>query len=167
MHTRTPEVRRTPRRASGDSGAALVEFALVSVPLILLVFGIIYFGLLLSFKQDMTRAAAEGARAGAVAVPVGVNPTPADYVAAALDAARDATREAVEGIGGSFDTSGCLRAGMDCTDITVGACDEDPSVDCVTVHLSYDYDREPLIDVPLFSDLVNEVNATSVARING
>ena len=41
----------------------------VMVLLFTLVFGIISFGLILSFKQDMTRAAAEGARAGAVAFP--------------------------------------------------------------------------------------------------
>jgi Flp pilus assembly protein TadG len=65
--TTTPGKHR--RRGAGDGGAALVEFAFVMSLLFLLIFGIITFGLILSFKQDVTRAAAEGARAGAVAFP--------------------------------------------------------------------------------------------------
>jgi hypothetical protein len=158
---------RVGPRARGDQGAALVEFAMVSVLLFLLLFGIIQFGLVLSFKQDMTRAAAEGARAGAVAVPDGnpVGETPAD---AALSAAQTATDEAVDEFGGSFDGVGCSRAGMDCTNISVGSCTEDASKECVFVELTYDYADNPLFGrVPLVAALMpDEVRSKSEARIN-
>jgi hypothetical protein len=162
------------RRGRGDEGAALVEFAFVGVLLFTLVFGIISFGLLLSFKQDMTRAAAEGARAGAVAVADG-NPPGETQIAAALSAAQTATEEAVEGFGGSFDGSGCAHVGMDCGEEAIGdglievvPCPEDTSKQCVTVTLVYDYGDHPLYgNIPLISQfLPDEVRSSSVARIN-
>ena len=157
------EPRRAPR-GRGDDGAAVVELAFVMVLLFTLVFAIISFGLILSFKQDMTRAAAEGARAGAVALPL-AGQTPEE---AALAAAQGATEEAVKGFGGSFSTPGCTRAGMDCSNVAVGPCSEDPTRDCVTVELVFDYGAEPLYGrLPLVSAfLPDEVRAGSVARIN-
>src|SRR4029079_19073677 len=55
-----------PRSGRGERGAVLVEFAISSVLLLLLLFGIIEYGYVLSFKQGLTQAAAEGARAAAV-----------------------------------------------------------------------------------------------------
>ena len=53
---------RLPARVRSESGAELVEFALV-LPLLLLVFGgIVDFGLLLQRQQVVTNAAREGAR---------------------------------------------------------------------------------------------------------
>lgn len=159
------------RRCATDDGAALVEFTLVSILLLTLVFGIISFGLILSFKQDMTRAAAEGARAGAVAVPVGAQ-TPAQ---AAREAAHKAVKEAVIEFGGGFAASnpdaagkGCQRAGMSCPVPTVAPCAAEPAVQCVTVTVEYDYDTHPLFGrVPLIEQAMpNRVAATSVARIN-
>lgn len=164
MTTRTGPER--PRRARHDSGAALVEFAFVAVLLLTLVFAIISFGLILSFKQDMTRAAAEGARAGAVALPIGAQ----TFENAAVISADEAVREAVLEFGGSFSSAGCSRAGMtSCDDAVVAACPEEPTLDCVTVTLSFDYDDEPLYgDIPLISAFMPSiVEATSVARING
>jgi len=48
-------------------GAAAVEFAIVLLPLIILVFGAIEFGVLLYNQQVITNASREGARAGIVA----------------------------------------------------------------------------------------------------
>ena len=65
------EARRegSPRRCEGDAGTALVELAFILAPLCLLLFGIVVYGYLMSFRQNMTQAAAEGARAGAMAPP--------------------------------------------------------------------------------------------------
>src|SRR5688572_9872901 len=57
------EQRRDGRRR--DRGTALVEFAFVATLLFMLVFAIIGFGVVLSFKQTLTHAAAEAARRGA------------------------------------------------------------------------------------------------------
>jgi Flp pilus assembly protein TadG len=53
-----------------QKGAALLEFAIILPILLLLVFGIIEFGLLFYSKQVITNASREGARAGIVS---GVN----------------------------------------------------------------------------------------------
>lgn len=50
----------------GKKGAALVEFAIVVPLLLLLVFGMIEFGVLLYDKAMITNASREGARAGVV-----------------------------------------------------------------------------------------------------
>ena len=55
------------RRERGERGAAAVEFALVVPLLLMLVFGIIQYGYILSFRQALSQGAAEGARAAAVA----------------------------------------------------------------------------------------------------
>lgn len=46
----------------GESGVAAVEFALILLPLLLIIFGIINFGVLLSNQAVITNAAREGAR---------------------------------------------------------------------------------------------------------
>src|SRR5690606_10438584 len=46
-----------------EDGAAMVEFAFVGVLLVVLLFGIINMGVLLSFKQNLTQSASESARA--------------------------------------------------------------------------------------------------------
>lgn len=54
------------RRASGDRGAAAVEFALVLIPLMLIVFGIIDFGRAYNAQETLTQAARVGARQASV-----------------------------------------------------------------------------------------------------
>ena len=163
-HTRAGE----RRRARADSGAALVEFALVSVLLLTIVFAIINFGLILSFKQDMTRAAAEGARAGAVASPA----------SSAQQDANEATIEAVQGFDRKCDEDGDGNPtafedtdGMVCN-VTLGACEPVPAAadppQCVTVELVYDYEDFPLLaKMPLISAfLPDQIRDSSVARLN-
>jgi len=56
---------RAPARARGQS---LVEFALVLLPLFLLILGVVQFGLIFNSYVTMTNAAREGARTGTVYV---------------------------------------------------------------------------------------------------
>lgn len=56
-------------RSGNQDGQALVEFALITPLLLLLVFGIIEFGLLWKSQQVLTDAAREGARSAVVADP--------------------------------------------------------------------------------------------------
>jgi hypothetical protein len=51
-----------PRRQGRESGQATVEFALILFPLLILVVGIIQFGIGLSYWLDMNRLANQGAR---------------------------------------------------------------------------------------------------------
>lgn len=54
------------RIAGGEDGQAVVEFALVLFPLLLLVAGIVQFGIAINFWQDQQRLAAAGARVAVV-----------------------------------------------------------------------------------------------------
>jgi Flp pilus assembly protein TadG len=165
-----------PRRGHGDGGAAILEFTLVAVLLLTIVFGIINFGLILSFKQDMTRAAAEGARAGAVALPstvFGVSDTRRLAAVAATD-------EAVAGFEKTCGADGltCVVQIHDCNySILPGdhsptpdsnGYDNNALPDCVTVRLIYDYEAHPLLaPVPMIAAfLPDEVSAKSVVRLN-
>ena len=53
-------------RRDRESGQATTEFALVFIPLIMVVAGIIYFGIGLNYWLDMNRVANQGARSAAV-----------------------------------------------------------------------------------------------------
>jgi Flp pilus assembly protein TadG len=70
-------------RTKGREGQALVEFALVLPVLILLLLGIVEFGLLLYNQQVITNASREGARYGIVAR---IPRMPADSIEAVVDA---------------------------------------------------------------------------------
>jgi len=158
--TRAP--RPTRGRCRDDAGSAILELALVSILLLTLVFGIINFGLILSFKQDVTRAAAEGARAATVAYPA----------ANAASDAYTATDQAVRGFNKTCDGSKgltCLARQHDCSDPVPDTNGDSPSVpNCVQVDLTYDYTGYPLVvPVPLIASfLPKQIRATSDARVN-
>lgn len=115
-----------PRRRHDQRGAALVEFAIASVVLLTLLFGIITYGYVLSFKQGLTQAAAEGARAGAVG--------------------RDVSAAVTKAVG-AFNTT-CNTGGLTCKSDTTSwppapyACG---AHSCITVEVSYDWKNYPLL----------------------
>ena len=110
------------RRAGGERGAALVEFAISAGLLCTLLFGIISYGYALSFKQGLTQAAAEGARQAAVG---------GDYQAAVARSV------------GAFNKT-CNSGGLTCT-YTTTTCST--SHTCLEVKVSYDYKHHPLMPV--------------------
>lgn len=59
--------RRSEGRARSDEGAALVEFALLAPFLLVLLFGIIDFGMMLNDYQSLRQGVRDGARAATVA----------------------------------------------------------------------------------------------------
>lgn len=140
-------------RGRDERGAAVVEFAIASVVLLMLLFGIISYGYALSFKQGLTQAAAEGARAAAV---VSLNDAPAT----ALEAVKPALK--------AFDKE-CTSAGMSCTFSTTPT-DTGCAVgtNCIRVQVSYDYKNYPLI--PKFPGLglvlPDTLKSTSTAQVN-
>lgn len=107
--------------ARGERGAAAVEFALVAPLLLLLVLGIISYGYMLSFRQGLSQAAAEGARAAAVA-PAG---------AAREEIAESAVADAL-GVK-------CGSSYLACSVSTPATC----SADCLEVTLTYRYGEDP------------------------
>lgn len=128
--------RRSRRR---DDGAAAVEFALVVPLLLLLLFGIISYGVMPSFRQTMSQAAAEGARAAAVTL-LEADKQAAGY--AAID-------NAFESFGTTCDAGVLRKKGTavgTCTVTSPGPCvPAATGVQCVTVTLSYDYRDHPIV----------------------
>jgi Flp pilus assembly protein TadG len=136
----------------------VVEFAIASVLLLVLLFGIIEYGYILSFKQGLTQAAAEGARAGAVG---------GDSAAIAA-----AVNKAV----GAFNQS-CNTGGLTCGDDQgrwTGKVPAGPLAStcgtstCITVEVSYDWKNHPLL--PKFPGLglllPDTLKSKSVARVS-
>jgi Flp pilus assembly protein TadG len=132
-------------RPRDQKGAAAVEFALVVPLLLLLVFGVISYGYMLSFRQALSQGAAEGARAAAVSP----YPDSGDKEQAALDAINDALGVDAYGIScsGAAVGSALEKDGVDvgtCS-VTTASCAQDPTKDCVTVDLDYRYRDHPLL----------------------
>lgn len=144
-------------RRRSDRGAAAVEFALVIVPLIWIVFGVIDFGFMLSFRQQVSQAADEGARAAAVQVDAAKQTSDA---IAAVNSAMSAQK-----VSGSTVTCGDGR--LTCT-VTKAACANDASHQCITVKLDYGYKANPVIPtMPLLSSVMpTTLTYTAVARVN-
>lgn len=159
MGRRVPSRCRTRRRT--PRGAAAVEFALIMPILLLLVFGIISYGYMLSFRQAISQAAAEGARAAAV-TQVSANRV--------TDATR-AVNDALGTYGVSCGNNGTLTRDGD----NVGSCNvsvatcagEAASVKCVTVTIDYAYDDHPLLPVPgVGLVLPDRLRYSAVARVS-
>jgi Flp pilus assembly protein TadG len=132
-------------RQRGEHGAAAVEFALVAPLLLLLVFGVISYGYMLSFRQALSQGAAEGARAAAVSP----YPSATDKQQAALNAINDALDVDAYGVTctGVAANSPLKKDGATvgtCSVITA-SCASDPTKDCVTVTLDYLYKDHPLL----------------------
>lgn len=149
--------RRVTRKLRNERAAVLVEFSLVFVLFIALLYGLIAFGLVLALKQSVTNAAAEGARAA-----VG------QYTA--TDAGQTAyaqARDGVDWVGGSrccWSDEGYAGADDDpdaplVINPVTQPCDEaepEGPACSITVTVRYDYDRAPLVpalELPGFSFL--------------
>ena len=125
--------------------------AFVITPLCLLLFGIVVFGYLMSFRQNMVQAAAEGARAGAVA-------------AQSSDIETDARNAAEQSISGFHNCEG----GLTCDVSGPTPCPNAPTINCVIVRLTYDYKNHPLLpQMPIVSAFMPDtIVTTSIAEVN-
>jgi Flp pilus assembly protein TadG len=136
--------------------------AFMIAPLCLLLFGIVVYGYLMSFRQNMTQAAAEGARAGAIAPP---DANPLTHTRAIADATFS-TRKALTSFG-----EDCGNGRTTCT-VTVATCLNSPAppnaINCVTVKVDYDYRGHPLMpDIPVVSSFIPDTfTSSSTAQIN-
>lgn len=154
------------RRRNGheERGAAAVEFALILPILVVLVFGIIAFGYMLSFRQAMSQAAAEGGRAAAVK-PAGT--ANGDR----LTAARAAVNDALDAYGVACTSGGGLtHAGGPsgtCT-IVIGACSSGPAgAQCAKVSLDYPYRDNSLIPgLGINAVLPDDLEYTAEVRVS-
>lgn len=136
----------------GERGTAAVEFAIVSLLLISLLYGIVTFGFVFALDHNMSHAAAEGARSAVLKS--NTSATTAQIETSAENTARDRL---------SFQKAKTVAS----IDATVAACVSDPSVDCITVSIAYDYGANPLIPA-LFSvsGLFGTLTAESTVQLD-
>ncbi|GAA2074608.1 pilus assembly protein [Aeromicrobium halocynthiae] len=133
--------RRHRVRRRDEHGAAMVEFALIAPLFIALVFAVISYGYMLSYRQAVSQAASEGARSVAVA--------PSGTAQAQLASrARDAINGSLGSYGVQCATGGVLTRGG----TTVGSCTITTSTSCgsgggtcTTVVVDHAYRANPLI----------------------
>ena len=138
-----PRPLRTTRRAGrrADDGAAAVEFALVLPIFVALLFGVISYGWMLSYRQGISQAAAEGARAMAVTVAPTGSTAPADR-------AREAINRSLASYGVTCTSAGTLtRNGqtVGTCGVTTAACATGSTVQCAQIAISHAYRANPLI----------------------
>lgn len=149
--------RRTQR------GAAAVEAALVICFIVIpLTFAMISYGYMFSFRQSMSQAAAEGARAAAVA-PAGVDHDEAETVA------EKAIDEAFGGLAGGLS---CGENNLTCsftwdTSSTCGSDAAGNEMTCLTVRVSYPYSEHPLLpSIPGLGLLPDNLSYAATAQVS-
>lgn len=137
----TAHARRGLRRQRGESGAALVEFALVIGLFMLVLYGLISYGMIMATKQRVTNAASEAARSA-----VGS----ADD-AAAISAATTRANSLLSG--GSYSPVPV---------VTTAACG---SSTCVKVKITWDYKNHPVVPPAPGIGLFTPDNIISEAQV--
>lgn len=170
------QARRRSRRIAcrGEHGVAMVEFALLMPILGIMLFGIIEFGYLMSFRGGLAQGASEGARAAATAPRALVtsgSPLFATYPngrnnAQAISDATDAVNRAEANYGKTCGTGGltCQFLITDC-----GSAIDTPALpDCMTVRLVYDNAGSPVMPpIPLLNQAMpSTLSVSSSVQLN-
>ena len=125
LPSRSRFARRLLRR--DESGAALVEFALVFGLFVFILYALIAFGMMLALKQSVTNASAEAARA-----------------AVGISDADDAEEKAMETVADRLGWLGDKYQESDTT-ATVDFCSGTSGPKCITVQIAYPYSSRPLV----------------------
>jgi Flp pilus assembly protein TadG len=112
------------KRLRSERGVAALEFAIVSQLLLLLLYGMLMYGFVFALDHNMTQAAAEGARAA-----ISQTTNIATYAA---QAAKDHLN------------FGQAKQYANVT-ASVAACASDPTIQCVTVTITYDNRAHPVL----------------------
>lgn len=146
-----------------EGGAALVEFALLALPLCLFLMGIISFGMILATKQTITQAAAEGARS---AVPVAA---PSSNTTPVADQARTQAANSANWLKPVSCTEGAFSAGGLRCDTNVALCPSSTTNYCITLKVTYDYKNRSVIPpIPLIDKLLpSTISSQSVVQLAG
>ena len=145
------------RSRRDENGAVLVEFVLVLPVLLFVIFAMVAYGAMFSFRQTLSQAATEGARAAAVA-PANLSFT--DRRTRAITA----INEAFDGEAGA--AVACGSGGLTCNIPAVPtSCAS--AADCISVTLVYAYASHPRVAVPQIHDFVlpDSLTYTASARI--
>jgi Flp pilus assembly protein TadG len=149
---------RAQHHRRDDRGVAMVEFAFVGVLLVILLFGIINMGVLLSFKQNLTQSVSESARA-AVGVASDGDASNGDERYAVVDAAlADTLGDHDKSCGTPGEMSATPNGGITClrmvhqcgtTKVDYSTLAPDPEGGCLTVRVEF-LNRDPNRLMPAF-----------------
>lgn len=152
--------RRRAGECGDERGAAAVEFALVVPFLLLILFGVISYGWMLSFRQALSQGAAEGARAAAVST--------SDDLTVRTNAALAALNDSLDLYGVSCSGGALLKGATNvgtCS-LTIDPCTNDATVDCATLAVDYQYADHPLLPDFPFVPLPDDLSYSAVARVS-
>ena len=127
----TGDRRRLLRR--DERGASAVEFALVLIPLVFVLYGLIAFGMMFALKQSMTGAASDAARSV-----IGVTDNTSTPDDERVLAAKSTLSDRLSWLGTKYSAA-------DSPAPTVGPCVNNAAKTCVTVTVRYPYSSKPLV----------------------
>lgn len=133
-----------------------MEFAFVSLLLMFLIYAIAAFGILLSTKNSLTHAAAEGARSALSVADLPI----ATAEQRRTDQARATIAKDLDWMGSDFDPA--------YVDADIDDCSPTDTTQCITVTITYPWSTKPLIPMAPGMGLAmpNTVSATAVVRIS-
>ena len=116
-----------------ESGAALVEFALVFGLFVFILYALIAYGMMFATKQSITNAAAEGARSV-----VGVVDDPATPADERVAKAQATVAQRLDWLGNKYVAGSDLVTSLE-------TCAGSTTAQCVRVRITYPYKDRPLI----------------------
>lgn len=141
---------RIRERLQRQDGVAALEFAIVSMVFLVLLFGILTYGFIFGLDQSMNHAAEEGARAAIS--------TTTD--AAAITKAHDTAVNRLRWLGSNIQSSDVVAT------VVTGATECDPNdatIKCIKVTITYPWDTRPII--PKFPGLPVPTQMQAVAIV--
>jgi Flp pilus assembly protein TadG len=136
---------RIRERVRGEQGVAALEFAIVSMVFMIVLFGILTYGFIFGLDQSLNHAAEEGARSA-------ISTTTS---AAAITKAHDTALARLNWLGSRIQSSDIVAA--------VAPCVSDTSVNCITVTITYPWSTRPI--VPKFPGLMTPSQMQAVAVV--
>ena len=139
------------RRRHDEGGAALVEFALVLIPLMLLFYGTVMYGLILGLQQSITHTASAAARAAIV--------TPEQDIP---DRVEEVATQQLSWLGSK-------AVHFDDPAPVVGPCGYSGDSDrrCVTVTIRYPYAEHPIVPTLLGIPVPTALSSTATLELEG
>lgn len=139
---------RSPRGERGEDGAVIVEFAVVFMLFIMLVWGLITYGVIFAVQQSLTHASAEAARAAS-----GISDQ-----TAAEQRAWDVLNDQLSWLGGLASAAIDENIDIDPCGFAVS-----PDPDCLVVVVTYDWDNHAI--VPAILDVATPDTLTARALL--
>jgi Flp pilus assembly protein TadG len=136
---------RIRERLQRQDGVAAVEFAIVAMVFLVLLYGILTYGFIYSMDQSFNHAAEEGARSA-------ISQT---TEASAITTAQQTT----------YDRLHWLQPSVQLSDISATVADCDSGFRCITVTITYPWSTRPIIPKFVGLPTPNQIQAVAVVQL--